>query len=81
MSEEFKNNLPNNDDYVIGKGFEVEAIEINETPKKRKKKAKNGLKATISIILIVVISIGLGYYLCGRRLFRRWLWQRRGCSD
>ena len=61
MSEEFKNNLPNNDDYVIGKGFEVEAIEINETPKKRKKKAKNGLKATISIILIVVISIGLGF--------------------
>lgn len=61
MSEEFKNNLPNNDDYVIGKGFEVEAIEINEAPKKRKKKAKNGLKATISIILILVISIGLGF--------------------
>jgi UPF0755 protein len=60
MSEEFKNNLPNNDDYVIGKGFEVEAIEINQKPKS-KKKAKNGLKAAISIILIFVISIGLAF--------------------
>ncbi len=60
MSEEFKNNLPNNDDYVIGKGFEVEAIEINQKPK-AKKKAKNGLKAAISIILIFVISIGLAF--------------------
>ena len=61
MSEEFKNNLPNNDDYVIGKGFEVEEIEITEKPKRYKKKAKNGLKTTISIILIFVISIGLGF--------------------
>lgn len=61
MSEEFKNNLPNDDDYVIGKGFEVKDSQIEYTPKKAKKKPKNALKIAVSITLIFIISIGLAF--------------------
>ncbi len=57
MSDNF-NNLPN-DDYVIGKGFEVEDLQINEKPKKKKKKSKNTLMSTIWVVMIFVISIAL----------------------
>lgn len=60
MSEELKNNLPQDDEYVIGKGFEVQDS-IQEYKPKKKKKSKNGLKTAISIILIFVISIGLAF--------------------
>lgn len=60
MSEELKNNLPQDDEYVIGKGFEVQDSEQEYKPK-RKKETKNGLKTAISIILIFVISIGLAF--------------------
>ena len=61
MSEELKNNLPNNDDeYVIGKGFEVQETEIKFEPKKEKK-PKNALKVVISIVSIFSISISLAF--------------------
>jgi len=61
MSEEFKNNLPQDDDYVIGKGFEVQESEIEQSPKKTKKKQKNGIKAVVTVVLIFVISISLAF--------------------
>ncbi len=62
MSEEFKNNLPQDDDaYVIGKGFEVDESVIEPTQKKKEKKPKNTLKIVISIVLIFTISIGLAF--------------------
>ena len=61
MSEELKNNLPDDDEYVIGKGFEVQNPEQEYKPKSKKKKPKNALKTAISIILIFVISIGLAF--------------------
>ena len=39
MSEMQKNNLPD-DDFIIGKGFEVEEIEIEQKPKRKEKKSK-----------------------------------------
>lgn len=64
MSEEIKNNLPDdNDEYVIGKGFEVDESVIEPTPKKKEKKPKNTLKVIISIVLIFSISIGLAFGL------------------
>ena len=60
MSENLKNNQPDNDEYVIGKGFEVQNSEQEKKPKS-KKKTKNALKTTISIVLIFVISIGLAF--------------------
>ncbi len=58
MSETQKNNLPD-DDFIIGKGFEVEEIEIEQKPEKKKRKPKNTLKSTLWIIMIFVVSIAL----------------------
>ena len=61
MSDNLNNNLPENDDYVIGKGFEVEEVKIEQKPIKKEKKAKNITKNIITIILIFTISIGLAF--------------------
>lgn len=62
MSENLNNNLPENDDYVIGKGFEVEELVIeSQKPKKKHKKTKNITKTVITIVLIFTISIGLAF--------------------
>ena len=37
MSEEFKNNLPSDDDFILGKGFEIEETQVEY---KRKPKSK-----------------------------------------
>ncbi len=59
MSDNLKNNLPD-DDYIIGKGFTVpEAEEQPLTKKKHQKKSKNGIKSLIWILMIFVISIAL----------------------
>ncbi len=59
MSDNLKNNLPD-DDYVIGKGFTVpETQETAPQAKKHKKKSKNGVKSLIWILMIFVISIAL----------------------
>ncbi len=59
MSDNLKNNLPD-DDYVIGKGFTVPETEELPTPqKKHKKKSKNGIKSLIWILMIFVVSITL----------------------
>lgn len=60
MSETQKNNLPD-DDFVIGKGFNVEEVSIEQKPAKRKKKSKNGLKSTVWIIMIFAVSICLAF--------------------
>ncbi len=61
MSENFKNNLPDNDDYIIGQGFQVEEYKTENIPMKKKRKTKNTVKTTITIILIFAISISLGF--------------------
>lgn len=62
MSEMQKNNLPD-DDFIIGKGFEVEEIEIpqNTNKKKHAKKSKHTLKSTLWVIMIFVLSIALAF--------------------
>lgn len=57
MENNLNNNLPDNDDFVIGKGFSVEEQEI--TTNIKPKKEKNGLKATIWIAMIFIVSIAL----------------------
>ncbi len=59
MSDNLNNNLPD-DEYVIGKGFEVKETEISPKPVK-KKKSKNTLKSTIWIIMIFAVSILLAF--------------------
>lgn len=60
MSDNLKNNLPD-DDYVIGKGFTV--AETEEEPqklkRKHKKKSKNGIKSLVWILMIFAVSIAL----------------------
>lgn len=60
MSDNLKNNLPD-DDYVIGKGFTV--AETEEEPqklkRKHKKKSKNGIKSLVWILMIFAVSITL----------------------
>lgn len=60
MSNNLKNNLPD-DDFIIGKGFEIPEDEIIPTPTKKHKpkKKKNTLKSVIWIVMIFVISIFL----------------------
>ena len=60
MSDNLKNNLPD-DDFIIGKGFEIPEDEIIPTPTKKHKpkKKKNALKSVIWIVMIFVISIFL----------------------
>jgi len=55
-----KNNLPD-DDFIIGKGFEVKEIEIEQKPKKHTKNSKNTLKSTLWVIMIFVISFALAF--------------------
>ncbi len=54
---ENQNNIPNSqeDEYIIGKGFEVE--EYKTQPKKQRNKGANTIKNTIWIIAIFVVSI------------------------
>ncbi len=61
MSENFKNNLPD-DDYIIGKGFEVEETVIpQKRTQKKKRKTKNTLKSTVWIVMIFAVSISLAF--------------------
>lgn len=57
MSDNLNNNIPD-DEYVIGKGFEVKETEPAPKPAK-KKKSKNTLKSTVWIIMIFVVSVAL----------------------
>ena len=59
MSEEFKNNLPSDDDFILGKGFEIEETQVEY--KRKPKKGKNKLKIAVTVILIFAISIGLAF--------------------
>ena len=63
MSEEFKNNLPENDDFIIENGFQI-AAEESELPKKKKKsRAKKGnslVKNIAWILSIIIVAVGLG---------------------
>ena len=61
MSDNLKNNLPKDDDYIIGQGFEVEEVEIEEKPKKKTKKEKTIAKAIVTLVLIFSVSMGLGF--------------------
>ncbi len=60
MSEMQKNNLPD-DDFIIGKGFEVEEIEIEQKQKRKEKKSKHTLKSTLWVIMIFVVSFALAF--------------------
>lgn len=59
------NNINNDDDYVIGKGFELQDISNNSanTKSKKKKKKKSGdiLKTIIWILSIIIVSLGLAF--------------------
>ena len=62
MNENLNNNLPENDDYVIGKGFEVEELVIeSQKPKRKHKKTRNITKTVITVVLIFTISISLAF--------------------
>ncbi len=53
----------NDDDFIIGKGFNVDEPTQNKKQKRGKRKAKKGgsvLKNIIWIICIIVVSVGLG---------------------
>ena len=65
MSEEFKNNLSENDDFIIENGFQLatEEEEVGKKRKKKKSKAKKGnsLGKNIAWILsIIIVAVGLG---------------------
>ena len=65
MSEEFKNNLSENDDFIIENGFQLatEEEEVGKKRKKKKSKAKKGnsLGKNIAWILsIIIVAAGLG---------------------
>ncbi len=59
MNENFNKQIPD-DDFIIGKGFEVEKIEI-QPPKPKTKKKKSTLKNIIWIVMIFIVSIGLAF--------------------
>ncbi len=56
------NETPSEDDFVIGKGFEI-IDEENKAPtkQKRNKKANSTLKSVIWVLCIVVVSVGLAF--------------------
>ena len=61
---EFVNNSSqNDDDFIIGKGFNfsVSESEIKPQPPKRKKKSKSIIKTVIWILTIIVVSVGLAF--------------------
>ena len=72
MSEEFKNNLSENDDFIIENGFQL-ATEEEEVGKKRKKKKSKAKKsnsfakniAWILSIIIVAAGLGIGIIYAG----------------
>ena len=72
MSEEFKNNFSENDDFIIENGFQL-ATEEEEVGKKRKKKKSNTKKgnsfakniAWILSIIIVAVGLGIGIIYAG----------------
>lgn len=72
MSEEFKNNLSENDDFIIENGFQL-ATEEEEVGKKRKKKKSKAKKsnsfakniAWILSIIIVAVGLGIGIIYAG----------------
>ena len=54
----------NNDDFVIGKGFVLEAekpADDNETQKKKKKRGKSAVKVIIWVVVIIALSLSLAY--------------------
>ena len=62
--ENNENNNTFEDDFVIGKGFEISEEPIMPAPKKRGAKhsaGKNTLKNIIWILCIVVVSVGLAF--------------------
>ena len=63
MNDNLNQNF-NDDDFVIGKGFQVPEVEEIHIPKKNhKKKNKNPIKAIIWIVMIFLISIILAFSL------------------
>jgi len=64
MADNF-NNLNSDDDFIIGKGFEITPAEEKKPEqkgKKRKKKKQNSvLKSIIWILSIVIVSVGLAF--------------------
>lgn len=64
-TENTESTVSENDDFVIGKGFEITEHESSETPEKskRKKHAKGSspVKTLIWILSIVIISVGLAF--------------------
>ncbi|MBR6533743.1 MAG: endolytic transglycosylase MltG [Clostridia bacterium] len=60
MSEMQKHNLPD-DDFIIGKGFEVEEFEIEQKQKRKEKKSKHTLKSTLWVVMIFMISFALAF--------------------
>ena len=70
MSEEFKNNLPENDDFIIENGFKLAAEEEIYTKNKKKSKVKKGNSigkniAWILSIIIVAVWLGMGIIYAG----------------
>ena len=64
--EENKNitNNPSEDDFIIGKGFQLNPEEENKTSKKGKKKNKKmggTIKNIIWILTIIIVSVGLAF--------------------
>ncbi len=57
------NNFKNDDDFIIGKGFELEIQE--EKPKKQKKnkakKQNSAVKSIVWILSIIIVSVGLAF--------------------
>ena len=65
MSEEFKNNLSENDDFIIENGFQLATGEEEVGKKRKKKKSKekkgNSFAKNIAWILsIIIVAVGLG---------------------
>lgn len=59
MSDNLKNNLPD-DDYLIGKGFTLpDPPEQPQTKSKHQKKSKSGIKSLVWILMIFLVSIAL----------------------
>ena len=63
MSEEFKNNPPENDDFIIENGFKIATEEETQKKKNKKPRAKKGnslVKNIAWILSIIIVAVGLG---------------------
>lgn len=64
MSEEFKNNPPENDDFIIENGFQLatedEKIDKKKNKKSRNKKGNSLVKNIAWILSIIIVAVGLG---------------------